>query len=122
MRALSHGSEERSFPVFRSAHVKCALVLLSRAMSLVVVTSTISLSSAPADVWSLITDTERTNRLLMGSAAAYKPIEPGAKTSARFLVETSAGGFSMSYEEAPFEWTLHKSFSVYRKMRSGPLP
>ena len=87
----------------------------------VVVTRTISLASAPADVWPLITDTDRTNRLVLGSSNVYKPIEPGAKSSARFVVETSAAGFALSYEEAPFEWTLHKSFSVYRRMRSGPL-
>lgn len=94
-------------------------------MRSVVVTSTISLSSTPSEVWPLITDTDRTNRLLMGSSgrsgAVYKPIEPDAKSSARFVVETRAAGFTMSYEEHPFEWTLEKSFSVHRHMRSGPL-
>ncbi len=90
-------------------------------MSSVVVTSSVTMASAPADVWPLITDTDRTNRLLMGRPATYRPIEKGTKSSARFIAETSAGGFAMSYEEAPFEWTLNKSFSVYRKMRSGVL-
>lgn len=90
-------------------------------MRSVVVSSTITLASAPAEVWPLITDTDRTNRLVVGSSNVYKPIEPGSRSSARFVVETRAGGFAMSYEEAPFEWTLNKSFSVYRKMRSGPL-
>src|SRR5689334_1101964 len=89
-------------------------------MQPVVVTSTLTLSSAPADVWPLITDTDRTNRL-MSTAAVYRPIEEGSKSSARFVVETKTAGFSMEYEEAPFEWTLNKRFSVYRKMRSGPL-
>jgi len=79
------------------------------------------MASPPADVWPLITDTDRTNRLLLGKPAVYRPIEKGTKSSARFVAETSIAGFSMSYEEAPFEWTLHKSFSVYRKMRSGVL-
>jgi class 3 adenylate cyclase len=87
----------------------------------VVVSTRVSMVSAPADVWPLITDTDRTNRLLLGKPAVYKPIEPGTKSSARFVAETSVAGFSMSYEEAPFEWTLNKSFSVYRKMRSGVL-
>ena len=87
----------------------------------VVVETTITLASAPADVWPLITDTDRTNRLLMGAAAQYEPIEKGAKTSARFVVKTKAAGFDLEYEEAPFEWTVNKRFSVYRKMRSGPL-
>jgi len=87
----------------------------------VIVETTIDLSSAPADVWPLITDTDRTNRLVLGSASVYTPIEKGAKTSARFLAETKAAGFTLLYEEAPFEWTVNKRFSVYRKMRSGPL-
>ncbi|MBX3218562.1 MAG: adenylate/guanylate cyclase domain-containing protein [Labilithrix sp.] len=90
-------------------------------MRSVVVTSTITLASAPPDVWPLITDTDRANRLIVGGSNVYTPIEPGSKSSARFVVETRAAGFSMSYEEAPFEWTLNKSFSVYRRMRSGPL-
>ncbi len=89
-------------------------------MQPVVVTTTIQLASAPRDVWPLITDTDRTNRL-MSTAAVYRPIEKGSKSSARFVVETRTGGFAMEYEEAPFEWTLNKRFSVYRKMRSGPL-
>lgn len=84
-------------------------------------TSTLTLSSAPSDVWPLITDTDRSNRLVMGTSNVYRPIEKGTKSSARFVVETKASGFTMTYEEAPFEWTLNKSFSVYRKMRSGPL-
>lgn len=87
----------------------------------VVVETTITLSSAPADVWPLITDTDRTNRLMLGAPAVYKPIEKDAKTSARFVVETKAAGFALEYEEAPFEWTENKRFSVYRKMRTGPL-
>jgi adenylate cyclase len=90
-------------------------------MGSVVATRTIALSSAPSAVWPLITDTDRSNRLVMGAGNVYRPIEAGAKSSARFVVETRAAGFSMSYEEAPFEWTLNKRFSVYRKMRSGPL-
>lgn len=90
-------------------------------MGSVVVTSTLTLSSAPADVWPLITDTDRTNRLVLGHSNVYRPIEKGTSSSARFVVETKAAGFDLTYEEAPFEWTLNKSFSVFRKMRSGPL-
>lgn len=68
-----------------------------------------------------MTDTDRTNRLMFGQPAVYRPIEQGARSSARFVVETKTAGWSMEYEEAPFEWTQNKSFSVYRRMRSGPL-
>lgn len=96
-------------------------VIPSRWMRPVVVETTIALSSAPADVWPLVTDTDRTNRLVFGTPAVYRPIEKDVRSSARFVVETKAGGFSLAYEEAPFEWTVNKRFSVYRKMRSGPL-
>ncbi|MBM4360669.1 MAG: adenylate/guanylate cyclase domain-containing protein, partial [Deltaproteobacteria bacterium] len=43
------------------------------------------------------------------------------KTSARFVAATKFAGFSLEYEEAPFEWTVNKAFSVHRRMRSGPL-
>jgi class 3 adenylate cyclase len=90
-------------------------------MGTVVVTRAIALASAPADVWPFITDTDRSNRLVVGRSIVHKPIEPNAKSSARFVVETRSAGLHLSYEEAPFEWTVNKSFSVYRKMRSGPL-
>lgn len=95
-------------------------------MRSVVVSSTVVLASAPSEVWPLITDTDRQNRLLGAKPVTYRPIERGAgnasgRSSARFVGETVAGGFSMSYEEEPFEWTHERSFSVYRKMRSGPL-
>lgn len=86
----------------------------------VVVEKTIELASPPAAVWPYLTDTDRMNRLL-ATAATFKPIEEGAKTNARFVVETRSGGFALSYEEAPFEWVAPKRFSVYRKMRSGPI-
>lgn len=89
-------------------------------MPAVVVETCVTLASAPDAVWPLITDTDRMNRLL-STPAIYKPIEPGATSSARFVVETTTGGFAMSYEEAPFEWTVPKRFSVRRRMRSGPL-
>lgn len=90
-------------------------------MSAVVVTSVVRLASPPSDVWPLITDTDRTNRLIGTTPVTFRAIESGIPTSARFVGETRTGGFSMSYEEAPFEWTHEKSFSVYRRMRSGPL-
>jgi uncharacterized protein YndB with AHSA1/START domain len=52
-------------------------------MRSVVVRSTVQLSSPPAEIWPLITDTDRINRLLVGSAPAYAPIESGAESSAR---------------------------------------
>lgn len=91
-------------------------------MRAVVVASTVKLASPPAEVWPLITDTDRANRLVMGRGNAYRPIDAqGAKGSARFLVEARVAGFALRYEESPFEWTENRRFSVVRRMRSGPL-
>jgi len=87
----------------------------------VVVSAVVSMASAAEDAWPLLTDTDRTNRLLLGQPAVYRPIEAGTKGSARFVAQTTAGGFALEYEEAPFEWTVNRSFSVYRRMRGGPL-
>jgi class 3 adenylate cyclase len=92
-------------------------------MGSVVVTKALSLSSGAAELWPYITDTERTNRVIFGTASEFRPIEEAAahRTSARFVVHTRVAGFALTYEEDPFEWTLHKSFRVRRLMRSGPV-
>jgi class 3 adenylate cyclase len=87
----------------------------------VILTTSVELASSAKDVWPLVTDTDRANRLIGGRPVKYRAIEDGEKTSARFVGETEAGGFNMTYEEAPFEWTHEKSFSVFRRMRGGPL-
>ena len=91
----------------------------------VVVTTSVELASTAKDVWPLITDTDRMNRLIGGHPVVYRPIEKvrGAhgQSPARFIAETTAGGFKLEYEEFPFEWSHGRSFSVYRKMRGGVL-
>jgi class 3 adenylate cyclase len=87
----------------------------------VVVTGSIQMASSPEEVWPLLTDTDRGNRLIGTNAVTFRPIEQGSKTAARFVAETRGGGFKLEYEETPFEWTYGKSFGVYRRMRSGPL-
>jgi adenylate cyclase len=90
-------------------------------MGTVVATGSLELAASPEKVWPLITDTDRTNRLIGTKPVRFRAIEAGAKTSARFVGETSAGGFRLEYEEEPFEWVENKSFSVLRRMRGGPI-
>jgi class 3 adenylate cyclase len=90
-------------------------------MASVVVTRTIEMVSSPEQVWPLLTDTDRGNRLIGTGGVTFHPIEEGSKTSARFIGETRAGGFRLVYDEYPFEWSHGKSFGVYRRMRAGPL-
>jgi class 3 adenylate cyclase len=77
-------------------------------------------------VWPLISDTDRFNRLLGMAEVRYRPIDAGApkadpKTSARFVAETRAGGFKLSYDELPFEWVHERVYSVHRRMHGGPV-
>jgi adenylate cyclase len=90
-------------------------------MATVVATGSLELAASPDKVWPLITDTDRTNRLIGTNPVKFRPIEAGTKSSARFVGETSAGGFHLEYEEEPFEWVENKSFSVLRRMRGGPI-
>lgn len=90
-------------------------------MSPVVVTATTTLASSPREIWPLVTDTDRTNRLVLGEAVDYRPVEEGKGTSARFVGRTRVAGFVLEYDEAPFEWVEHERFGVLRSMRGGPL-
>ncbi len=79
-----------------------------------------SLASSPALVWPLITDTDRTNRLLGFAPVTYAPIAEGAKQAARYVAETRFAGLRIAYEEAPFEWVFRERFSVLRRCIAGP--
>lgn len=89
--------------------------------SVVVSTATATLASSPSEVWPFVTDTDRTNRILLGEAVHYRPVEAGLRSVARFVGETRVAGFALEYEEAPFEWTENERFGVVRRMRGGPL-
>jgi class 3 adenylate cyclase len=90
-------------------------------MDPVVVSTSVDLDSPAADVWPLITDTDRMNRIIGGQPVTYRPADGDGASPARFVAETRAGGFRLEYEEFPFEWTHGRSFNVYRKMRTGVL-
>lgn len=80
------------------------------------------LASAPDAVWPLLVDTDRVNRAIGLQPVRYRPV-PSAdtRTGARLLAETRMGGFPVTYEELPFEWTYGKRFSVRRVFVGGPL-
>ncbi len=79
------------------------------------------LDSSPAELWPFLSDTDRTNRLVGGVPVVYRPIEPGAATAARLVGHTTTAGFTLEYEELPFEWACARYFRVKRVMRSGVL-
>jgi class 3 adenylate cyclase len=90
-------------------------------MRSIVVSGSVDVASSPEDVWTFVSDTDRTNRLI-GHEVLYRPIDPASSaTGARFVAETRTGGFKLTYDELPFEWTHGKSFKVERRMRGGLL-
>jgi class 3 adenylate cyclase len=90
-------------------------------MDAVVVTRSVNLAAPPDRVWPLLSDTDRFNRLLGMSEVHYRPIDPSDKSGARFVGETRAGGFKLTYDEFPFEWSRPRAFSVHRRMHGGPI-
>ena len=90
-------------------------------MRAIVVTRSVDLASPLERVWPILSDTDRFNRLIGSHDVAYRPIEEGNASSARFVAETRAGGFRLVYEEFPFEWSHHRTFGVHRRMRGGPV-
>lgn len=81
----------------------------------------VSLTSSAAELWPLISDTDRSNRLIVGEPVAYRPndAEPGAL--ARFVGRSRSAGFTLEYDEEPFEWIEGRSLGVSRWMRGGPI-
>lgn len=88
-------------------------------MRAAVVRSSIRCASAPAQVWRVVTDTERLNRAAGMGAITLSPIDGAG--AARYLATTRLDGFGVAYEERPFEWKEPERFSIRRKMRAGPL-
>lgn len=86
------------------------------------VSRSVLLSSRPEEVWPLLVDTDRLNRLIGLAPVGYHPVDPEAAASgARLIGETVTGGFHVTYEELPFEWAWPRRFGVLRRYRGGPL-
>lgn len=70
-------------------------------------------------LWSVLSDTERMTRLVGGDPIRFDPTEDAG--AARFIARGKAGGFSLEYEEAPFEWEYPRFWKIVRTFRKGPL-
>ena len=85
----------------------------------VVVERHVDCKSSVADLWRVLTDTSYLNRL---TGEAPRQISAMARADgARFAVKTRAGGFSVEWEEWPFEWVHQQRFRVFRKFKAGPV-
>lgn len=80
----------------------------------------VHLHATPTELWPIVSDTDRTNRLLGQGEVTYKP--NGSGSLARFTAETKgAFGIVLRYEELPFEWEAPHKFKVVRRMQGSPL-
>lgn len=85
----------------------------------IVSTRTIRCRADVCSLWNAITDTERLNRAVGMDRVSLSPISDAS--AARYLASTRLGGFSVQYEERPYEWVYLQQFKVLRKMRNGPV-
>lgn len=91
-------------------------------MTPLTVRRTVQLEASPEEVWPLLAETDRVNRLIGLAPVRYHPVEPAAAaTGARLVGETVSGGFHVRYEELPYEWTWPRRFGVLRRYHGGPL-
>ncbi|MGZ3406662.1 MAG: DUF5939 domain-containing protein [Polyangia bacterium] len=88
-------------------------------MAAVVVERQIDCKSSVAELWRVLTDTSYLNRLSGEAPRQISAMEGG--DGARFRVKTKAGGFSVEWEEWPFEWVHQQRFRVFRKFSAGPV-
>lgn len=79
----------------------------------------VHLQATPEELWPILSDTDRTNRLLGQGEVAYHA--NGSDSLARFTAVTKAGPFTLRYEELPFEWEAPHRFKVVRRMQGSPL-
>jgi class 3 adenylate cyclase len=87
-------------------------------MAHVVTERILECSSDACTLWTVITDTDRTNRAIGLARLELSPLSDSS--AARYLVRTHLGGFPVEYEERPFEWVYLDHFKILRRMRSGP--
>jgi class 3 adenylate cyclase len=85
----------------------------------IVSTRTVRCRADICSLWNAITDTERLNRAVGMDRVSLSPISDSS--AARYLASTRLGGFSVQYEERPYEWVYLQQFKVLRKMRNGPV-
>ncbi|MCU1277495.1 MAG: Adenylate cyclase [bacterium] len=85
----------------------------------VIVEREVDCKSSVEELWRVLTETSYLNRLTGEAPRQIATIEGG--DGARFRVKMKAGGFSVEWEEWPFEWVHQQRFRVFRKFTAGPV-
>lgn len=79
-----------------------------------------NLASAPADLWPLVSNTERLNEAIGLPAVEYRTEHDPVVGTRRFGSFT-VSGIKVCWEEHPFEWIEGRRMGVLREFSSGPL-
>lgn len=82
-------------------------------------TMTWQLESSSNDLWPYVSNTERLNRSIGLPPVDYKTVKDPEAGLRRFGTIRLAG-FTMSWEEHPFEWVEGRRMSVLREFTGGP--
>jgi adenylate cyclase len=90
------------------------------AAAAVVVERQVECASSVEELWRVLTDTSYLNRL-SGEASRQISAIDSSSNGARYRVKTKAGGFTVEWEEWPFEWVHQQRFRVFRKFSAGPV-
>ncbi len=77
------------------------------------------LSSTPAELWPLVSDTDRLNRA-MGLRAVHYRTEADPVRGQRRFGSFRIMGLRLEWEEHPFEWIEGQRMGVLREFESGP--
>ena len=78
------------------------------------------LASSPEALWPFVANTERLNRAIGLSTAAFID-EPAPERGAIRTGEMRVLGMALRWREYPFEWVKDREHSVFRWYRSGPM-
>ena len=70
-------------------------------------------------VWACITDNQKLNFYAGMGPLKLRPLDNF--TAARFTVSTRQGGFTVVYDEEPYEWVEHQYARVTRRFSRGPI-
>ncbi len=80
----------------------------------------VTLSKTPAELWPLLSATDRLNREWGLPPVQYKPA-PNARGGSDLNAEATAMGTRVVWKEQPYEWIEPVLWSVRREYQSGPL-
>jgi class 3 adenylate cyclase len=81
----------------------------------------LELRSSPAALWPLVADTNRFDRDSGTPSVEHLRDRDAALTNARCAVRQRLAGFTLEYEQDPFEWSYPEWFAVTRRYSRGPL-